>query len=148
MTDTILIGIDGSKAGEHAVNFAVSQAKSANTSLVLAYVVEWSPYTFNTPEENEQRHLRRKEEIKTARERVLNPILTSLESQKHQGSRRCPPWSSGRCFAPNRQGAGCRANCCRQGRPFGDQILTFWKCCRKVDPACPHPGNHRPIATT
>jgi len=81
MTDTILIGIDGSKAGEHAVNFAVSQAKSDNTSLVLAYVVEWSPYTFNTPEENEQRHLRRKEEIKTARERVLNPILTSLESQ-------------------------------------------------------------------
>ena len=81
MTDTILIGIDGSKAGEHAVNFAVSQAKSGNTGLVLAYVVEWSPYTFNTPEENEQRHLRRKEEIKTARERVLNPILTSLESQ-------------------------------------------------------------------
>jgi nucleotide-binding universal stress UspA family protein len=67
MTDTILIGIDGSKAGEHAVNFAVSQAKSGNTRLVLGYVVEWSPYTFNTPEENEQRHLRRKEEIKTAR---------------------------------------------------------------------------------
>ena len=81
MTDTILIGIDGSKAGEHAVNFAVSQAKSANTRLVLGYVVEWSPYTFNTPEENEQRHLRRKEEIKTAQERVLNPILKSLENQ-------------------------------------------------------------------
>lgn len=81
MTDTILIGIDGSKAGEHAVNFAVSQAKSGNTRLVLGYVVEWSPYTFNTPEENEQRHLRRKEEIKTAEERVLNPILKSLDSK-------------------------------------------------------------------
>ena len=81
MTDTILIGIDGSKAGEHAVNFAVSQATSANTSLVLAYVVKWSPYTFNSPEENEKRHLRRKEEIKTAQERVLNPILKLLENQ-------------------------------------------------------------------
>jgi len=81
MTETILIGIDGSKAGEHAVNFAVSQAKSGNTSLVVAYVVEWSPYTFNTPEENEQRHLRRKEEIKNAEERVLNPILKSLEGK-------------------------------------------------------------------
>jgi nucleotide-binding universal stress UspA family protein len=81
MTDKILLGIDGSKAGEHAVNFAVSQAKSGNTSLVVAYVVEWSPYTFNTPEENEQRHLRRKEEIKTARERVLDPVLKSLESE-------------------------------------------------------------------
>ena len=81
MTDTILIGIDGSKAGEHAVNFAVSQAKAGNTRLVLVYVVEWSPYTFNTPEENEQRHLRRKEEIKNAKERVLDPILKSLESE-------------------------------------------------------------------
>jgi nucleotide-binding universal stress UspA family protein len=81
MTDTILIGIDGSKAGEHAVNFAVLQAKSGNARLVLGYVVEWSPYTFNTPEENEQRHLRRKEEIKNAEERVLNPILKSLESE-------------------------------------------------------------------
>ncbi len=81
MTNTILVGIDGSKAGEHAVNFAVSQAKCGNASLVLAYVVEWSPYTFNTPEENEQRHLRRKEEIKAARERVLDPVLKSLESQ-------------------------------------------------------------------
>ena len=81
MTDTILIGIDGSKAGEHAVSYAVSQAKSGNKRLVLGYVVEWSPYTFNTPEENEQRHLRRKEEIKAAEERVLNPILKSLESE-------------------------------------------------------------------
>jgi nucleotide-binding universal stress UspA family protein len=81
MTDTILIGIDGSKAGEHAVNFAVKQAKSGNKRLVLGYVVEWSPYTFNTPEENEQRHLRRKEEIKNAEERVLDPILKSLESK-------------------------------------------------------------------
>jgi len=81
MTDTIMIGIDGSKAGEHAVDFAISQAKLGNTRLVLGYVVEWSPYTFNTPEENEQRHLRRKEEIQNAKERVLNPILKSIESE-------------------------------------------------------------------
>jgi nucleotide-binding universal stress UspA family protein len=81
MTDIVLVGIDGSKISEHAVNFAVSQAASAHTQLVLAYVVEWSPYTFNTPEENEKRHLRRKEEITTAQERVLNPILKSLESK-------------------------------------------------------------------
>jgi nucleotide-binding universal stress UspA family protein len=81
MTDTILIGIDGSKASENAVSFAASQAKSGNSRLVVCYVVEWSPYTFNTPEENEQRHMRRKEEIKNAKERVLNPILKSIESE-------------------------------------------------------------------
>ena len=81
MTKAILIGIDGSEASEHAVSFAVAQAKSGNTRLVLGYVVEWSPYTFNTPEENEQRHIRRKEEIQIAEERVLNPILKSIKSK-------------------------------------------------------------------
>lgn len=81
MTDTILIGIDGSEVSRHAVNFAVAQAKSRDTRLILGYVIEWSPYTFNTPEENEQRHLRRKEELQTAEERILNPILESIKSK-------------------------------------------------------------------
>ncbi len=81
MADTIMVGIDGSESSRHAVKFAVSQAKSSNAALVLAYVIEWSPYTFNTPEENEERHKRRKEELQTAHERVLDPILKSFESE-------------------------------------------------------------------
>ena len=81
MRDTILIGIDGSEVSEHAVNFAVAQARTGNTRLILGYVVEWSPYTFNTPEENEQRHLRRKERLQTAEERILTPILQSIKNE-------------------------------------------------------------------
>ena len=42
---------------------------------MVAYVIEWSPYTFNTPEENEMRHRRREEEIDRAQKEVLTPHL-------------------------------------------------------------------------
>jgi nucleotide-binding universal stress UspA family protein len=48
--------------------------------LVVAYVIEWSPYTFNTPEENEARHKVREEEIGRAETEVLNPLVASLKS--------------------------------------------------------------------
>jgi len=80
MTDTILAGIDGSQDSRRAVEYAMALAKSKNARLILAYVIEWSPYTFNTPEENENRHKRREEEIQTVQERVLDPMLKSLAS--------------------------------------------------------------------
>ena len=78
MTDTFLVGVDGSEGAERAAEFAAKQAKDCNARLVVAYVIEWSPYTFNTPEENEQRHKRREEEISRAESEVLQPIVASL----------------------------------------------------------------------
>ncbi len=80
MTDTLLVGIDGSEDGRRAADFAASCAKAGSARLVVAYVIEWSPYTFNTPEENEMRHKRREEEIERAETQVLNPLVTSLKS--------------------------------------------------------------------
>ncbi len=81
MTDTILVGIDGSQDSRRAVDYGIAQAELNKARLVLAYVIEWSPYTFNTPEENEQRHKRREEEIQTVHERVMNPMLESCASE-------------------------------------------------------------------
>ncbi len=81
MTDTILVGIDGSPDSRRAVEYGIIQAKLNKANLALAFVIEWSQYTFNTPEENEQRHKRREEEIQTVHERVLNPMLESLASE-------------------------------------------------------------------
>ncbi len=81
MTDTILVGIDGSQDSRRAVEYGIARAKQSKAQLVLAYVIEWSPYTFNTPEENEQRHKRREEEIQTVHERVLEPMLKSFASE-------------------------------------------------------------------
>lgn len=77
----IIVGVDGSEVSHRAVNYAITLAKCSNALLILGYVVEWSPYSFNTPEENEQRHKRREEEITMANERVLDPMLESLKSE-------------------------------------------------------------------
>lgn len=81
MTDTLLVGIDGSEHGRRASEFAASRAKSGNARLVVAYVIEWSPYSFNTPEENEVRHKRREEEIERAKSQVLDPLVAALTKE-------------------------------------------------------------------
>lgn len=79
MTDTLLVGVDGSEGGARAAAFAAERAKSSSASLIVAYVIEWSPYTFNTPQENEVRHKRREEEISRAESGVLQPLVASLQ---------------------------------------------------------------------
>ena len=78
MTDVMLVGVDGSESGRRAVDFAVTRAKAAGARVVVAYVIEWSPYTFNTPEENEARHKRREEEVERAQTQVLDPLVAAL----------------------------------------------------------------------
>ncbi len=78
MSDTFLVGVDGSEGSLRAARFAVDRAKLLDVRLVVAFVIEWSPYSFNTPEENEQRHKRREQEISTATDKVLNPMLESI----------------------------------------------------------------------
>ena len=81
MSETILVGIDGTEKNRPAVDYAVNWAKKSRAKIILAYVIKWSPYTFQTAEENERRHKRREEDIQFARERVLDPMLESLESE-------------------------------------------------------------------
>jgi len=81
MTNTILIGIDGSQDSRRAAEYGIAQAKSNKARVLLAYVIEWSPYAFQTAEENEERHMRREEEIKTVHDRVLDPMLESFASE-------------------------------------------------------------------
>jgi nucleotide-binding universal stress UspA family protein len=81
MSKTILVGIDGTKDNRRAVDYAIKEAKQSKAKLILAYVIKWSPYSFQTAEENEERHKRREEEIQIVHERVLNPMLESLASE-------------------------------------------------------------------
>ncbi len=82
MTDIMLVGIDGSRESERAARFAAQRAKVNNARLLVVYVIEWSPYTFNTPEENELRHQRRKQEFKVAQKKVLTPLLEQLQDMQ------------------------------------------------------------------
>jgi nucleotide-binding universal stress UspA family protein len=81
MSETIIVGIDGTEDNRRAVDYAVNWAKKSKAKLILAYVIKWSPYTFQTPEENERRHKRKEEDIQFVQERVLDPMLESLASE-------------------------------------------------------------------
>ena len=78
MSEVMIVGVDGSEPGMRAAEFAVNVASAHNAKLLIVHVIEWSPYTFNTPEENEQRHNRREREIEAANTSVLQPLVVKL----------------------------------------------------------------------
>lgn len=87
MAVKIVIGLDGTDTGERALEFAKDLASKIDACELLAvYVIEWSPFTFQTPEENEQRHKRREEEIALATSRIVEPAVTALTSAGFKAS--------------------------------------------------------------
>tara|TARA_R100000541_G_scaffold14205_2_gene23545 strand:+ start:1071 stop:1781 length:711 start_codon:yes stop_codon:yes gene_type:complete len=79
---TIVVGLDGGEAGARALDFAAKQAKLiGDCELKLVYVIEWSPFSFQTSEENDQRHKRREEELALARERIVDPAVKKVSEE-------------------------------------------------------------------
>ncbi len=78
MTNSVLVAVDGSDGGARALDYARERAKLGGAKLIVTYVIEWSPYSFNTPEENAQRHKRREEEIERATSGVVDPAVAKL----------------------------------------------------------------------
>jgi nucleotide-binding universal stress UspA family protein len=81
MTSTFLVAVDGSEGSDRAVEFATERALAGKAKLILAYIIEWSPYSFHTPEELAERHGRREEEIERAQTKLLGPVTESLKSK-------------------------------------------------------------------
>ncbi|GAA3869340.1 universal stress protein [Celeribacter arenosi] len=79
MTTKLIVGLDGTASGDKALAFASELASLiGDCELVITYVIEWSPYSFQTAEENALRHKRREEEISTARSRIVDPAVKSM----------------------------------------------------------------------
>ncbi len=81
MGNTILVALDGSVGSKQALAAAVSHAKLADSDILLAYVIDWSPYSFHTPQELEERHSRRESEIARANDSVLTPEANALKEK-------------------------------------------------------------------
>ncbi|MBY8977786.1 universal stress protein [Rhodobacteraceae bacterium NNCM2] len=74
--ETYIVAYEGGSRG--VVNYAASHAKQTGAKLHIVHVLEWSPYSFLTPEEIEERHKRRKEELDRANKVVMQPVLKKL----------------------------------------------------------------------
>ena len=81
-----VVACDGSTASGRAIKVAVEQSKLSGASLLLVHVLEWSPYSFLTPEELEERHKRRNEELKRAQEALVDPVIKSLSDEGIEAS--------------------------------------------------------------
>ncbi|MCC0030418.1 MAG: universal stress protein [Brucellaceae bacterium] len=81
MSIKYVVGYDGSDSSRRAVDFALDRAKASGASLVVAHVLEWSPYSFLTPEELEERHKRRGEELARAESAVIKPLVDAISGK-------------------------------------------------------------------
>lgn len=80
MSNSVLVAVDGSEGSKRALRYASERAKLGGARLIVTYVIEWSPYTFNTPEENAERHGRREQDIERATQGVVEPAIAVLKS--------------------------------------------------------------------
>ncbi len=85
MSETFVVGFDGTDSSRRAIDFAAARAKLAGANLHLVLVLEWSPYSFHTPEELAERHKRREEELERANAQVT-PIVAELTAAGHSAS--------------------------------------------------------------
>ena len=81
MTQVLLVGTDGSECSIRSVEYASKWAKVANSHLYVAHVIHWSPYSFSTPAENEERHKRKEQELERAQSHIIDPIVTDLRGK-------------------------------------------------------------------
>ena len=81
MTQALLVGTDSSECSHRAVDHAARWAKVVNLRLYVVHVIHWSPYTFNTPQENEERHIHKEEELQRAHSQIIDPIIEDLRSK-------------------------------------------------------------------
>lgn len=81
MSNQYVVAFDGSPAAQRAVNYAVERSKTSGASILIAHVLEWSPYSFLTPEEVAERHMRRTEELDRAKSAIVDPVVAALKAK-------------------------------------------------------------------
>ncbi len=75
---TFLVGVDGSEGAQRAAQYAAKRARAEGALLIIAHVVDWSPYEFLTPEELADRPIELREEIEEATSGILQPLADEL----------------------------------------------------------------------
>lgn len=81
MSKVLLVGIDCSDCAERALEYAADWAEAIGGELLVTHVIQWSPFSFTTPQENEERHKRREAELDRAHREVVDPLVSDLRER-------------------------------------------------------------------
>ncbi len=77
---SIMIGIDSSEASDRAVALGLRLARAAGARVLIVHAIPWSPYSFQTNEENAVRSAERETEIAAATDQLLEPALSKARA--------------------------------------------------------------------
>ena len=81
MSKVVLVGIDCSNCSNRALEYAATRFEDVNFELVAVHVIDWSPFSFSTAQENDQRHKRREAELKRAHTEIIDPIVNKIKEK-------------------------------------------------------------------
>lgn len=81
MSRVLLVGVDSSSCSKRALEYGAQRAEEYKIQLIVAHVIDWSPFSFNTPQENEERHKRREAELDRAHQEVIDPEVSKLRER-------------------------------------------------------------------
>jgi nucleotide-binding universal stress UspA family protein len=81
MSKVVLVGIDCSNCSNRALEYAATRFEDVKFELVAVHVIDWSPFSFSTAKENDQRHKRREAELKRAHTEIIDPIVNEIKEK-------------------------------------------------------------------
>ena len=85
-SETFIVAYEGEEGDTPTLDYAIERARKDGAGLLVVHILEWSPYSFLTPDEIEERHGRRKQEMTRAREIVLDPAVAKVKAAGLEGS--------------------------------------------------------------
>ena len=80
MSELYLVGVDGSDGGKHAFAHALRAAGRDGARLLVAHVIDWSPYTVLPPQDLADQHRRHDQQIAEATSRFLEPLAAEARA--------------------------------------------------------------------
>ncbi|MBT8040373.1 MAG: universal stress protein [Xanthomonadales bacterium] len=81
MSKVLLVGVDCSDCSNRALEYAAKAAEKSKLQMIVVHVIDWSPFSFNTAKENEERHQRREAELDRAHKEIVDPVVSHLREQ-------------------------------------------------------------------
>ncbi|MGI3164149.1 universal stress protein [Pseudooceanicola sp. 200-1SW] len=73
--EIFVVAYEGDDDSGSLLDYAIARAKKEDAALHIVHVLEWSPYSFLTPQEVEERHARRKDELSRAKAVIIDPAV-------------------------------------------------------------------------
>ncbi len=80
MSEIYVVGIDDSEGSIRAAQYAVDHASKTKAAVKILHVLEWSPYSFLTPEELEERHKLRRQELERAKSAIVDFLVNKIKT--------------------------------------------------------------------